>query len=146
MMTVELRDYRDVCRRLRRITMRLVLAQTALAIMIFFLCVSRPLRVLAFLSIEPPRLRQELGESILIGALIWSMGYLWLVVPCRLLLGGIRVYCPRCDHSLSARCDKRVFDCPACEERFDDGTIARLAEESTGPPRGGPPADTEPRS
>ena len=146
MMTVELRDYRDVCRRVRSITMRLVLAQTALAILIFLLCVSRPLRVLGFLGIDDPRQRQELQEVTQVSLRIWSMGYLWLVVPCRLLLGGIRVYCPRCDHSVSARCDKRVFDCPACEERFDDGTIARLAEESTGPPRGGPPADTEPRS
>jgi hypothetical protein len=138
MATVELREYQNVCRRLGHISLWLVLLQTAVALLIFFLCVSRPVFILGYLGIEDPRRRPELQNVILTSLLIWSTGYLWLLFPCWWLLGGIRVYCPRCDRTPAAHFFKQAFYCPACQERFDNGTIAHLAEISTGerdPPR-----------
>jgi hypothetical protein len=132
MFTVKAEDFRRIRRRIWWFTGLVALLQLGLSLLIWGRWLLTPM-------VWVPGMRRIGPSDLYEAAGLFSLQFLWLLLPFLLVRSGIQVACPGCQRALPARFRRGMLYCPHCDEHFDDGTMASLSEQPAPPVR--PPAD-----
>jgi hypothetical protein len=128
MFTVKAEDFRRTRRRIWRFAWLMALLQMGLSLYLWRRWLLTPV-------VWVPPMTRFVTSQIYDAAGLFCIQFLWLLLPFLLVRYGIQVACPGCQRALPARFPRGMLYCPDCDEHFDDGTMARLAEQPPAPVR-----------